>query len=102
MFIIPSHLCRSEMPGGLGDQFISLVAQLRIVLELIMRHSYTLVSRRLEWRGHTVDERLATHPDEKVGITKPLNGILNTRNRPQGDLGIQRIDHTGDEPVHQS
>jgi len=52
--------------------------------------------------GRTVDEWLATHPNEKVGVAKPLNGILHARDRTQCNLGIQRIDHAGYESTRQS
>ena len=52
--------------------------------------------------GRTVDEWLATHPDEKVGVAKPLNGILHARDCTQGNFGIQRIDHTRYESAGQS
>jgi len=102
MFIIPSHLCSGKMPGGLSDQLVPFITELRIILELIMRHAWPSAGHHLYWTAQTVDEWLAAHPDEEVGIAKPLNGILNTGDRPQGNLGIQRIDHTGDKSVHQS
>jgi len=51
--------------------------------------------------GRTVNEWLATHPDEKVGVAKPLDGILDARNCTQCNLSIQRIDHAGYESTSQ-
>lgn len=50
-------------------------------------------------RGLTIDERLSSHPDKEVGVSKPLNCVLDTCDCSKCDLGVKRIHHSRYEPA---
>lgn len=49
--------------------------------------------------GKKGEESRRTRRTEEVGVSHPLDGLVDVGDGSQGDLGVHRIDHAGDEPV---